>query len=227
MHERVEAERQRQLWLRALGLPCWVARETLPGAAGTPALTVPLSVPPVRSAPAPVADSRPTGAIPPDSIPQSSEKPVDIRPSEEPSANVSPFTLRAFHVTRHWLIVQQSTARGGYFSREEGQLLDKLLGLWTLKEADTRALLFSPAIERNPVLLLQGFLQALAEKNSRMLLLIEEPVNQILAGTPRYQPRQLAGADILVVSSLREMLAAPQEHKRRSWDAMRQAGFNA
>lgn len=223
MQERVQIERQRQLWLRALGLPCWVAQDRLPAAAETPLLKDAAPATPAPASRVPAGIKQP-GTRPPADRQSSPNKRTASGTGQVKGDSVGAFTLQAFNTSRHWLIVQQSVAQTAHFSPEEGQVLDKLLRLWTVVRGDIRSLRFTPSV-LDPAELLTGFLQALAEQKPRFLFLIEEPLNELLIKGPRYQPGEWGGASILVVSSLREMLAAPAEHKRRSWDAMKQAGY--
>ena len=57
-------------------------------------------------------------------------------------------------------------------------------------------------------------------------MLLPESLNQALFSQPRYQALDLGGRKALVVSSLSEMLEDPATHKKASWQAMQEHGFD-
>ena len=76
-------------------------------------------------------------------------------------------------------------------------------------------------------MMLAGFVLGMGQQGCRRVLLClgESGCRFLCDIQPRFTAFTLAGAPALVVSSLAEMLAEPLEHKRKSWQAMREAGL--
>lgn len=221
-------ELTRQSWLKAMGFTAWVARRPLPGAAVSPELPWPDAP---AETPVPVAEPAPlpeTGRPVSVSAPAARETPAPTAPATPRRATGTAVTLLAYPAGDLWLLVQQARADAPEPGRQEQQLLASLLRLWRVKPQRPRRFA-TPAAgfdDRQTGEAVQAFVSALREHGARRLLCcMDETVAAMLHEGDRYQRVSVGGLDCLPVSSLAEMLADPVRHKKRTWQAMREAGF--
>ncbi len=222
-------EPQRQSWLRAMGLTPWVARHRLPGAAPTPELEWPAE--PEPDHPAEQIQEQLERQPPP----SAGNGEVASSPAPQPAASAASadkgvrFALNAFQAGELWLVFQLSAADAPGPGREEARLLAALLRIWGAQPGQPRRLV-CPLTPSQPMdrgqagEVLNAFLGELGGR--RLLLCVEESLAELVARLERYRPCESDGRRMLAVSSPAEMLAAPFEHKRRSWQAMVRAGFH-
>ncbi|MDX1804896.1 MAG: hypothetical protein R3292_12510 [Alcanivorax sp.] len=244
-------EAQRQSYLKAMGLTPWVARAPLPGAAPTPTLewqqesATPGMVPetasepeparpasPPQADPQPVADSRPVAPTP---MPQAKDRqpaPAPAAGAETASGASLTFTLEAHLGNGTWLLAAQQDAQAPGLGRFEAPLLANLLALFQARPERPRRF-FCPLTDQpmpaaEAAQALGAFLKGLQQQTGgeRVLLCLPEALSQSLFERPRYQPFTLGEMPALVVSSLAEMLETPAEHKKASWQAMQEHGFD-
>lgn len=221
-------EAQRQSCLQAMGLTPWVAHRPLPGAAPTPELEWP-------------AEPEPDPA---EQIQEQLEQPrrqsretavTAARPAPQPPASAAStgegvrFALHAFQAGDLWLVFQLSAPDAPGPGREEARLLAALLQIWGARPGNPRRLLCpltpSQPLDRGQAgEVLNGFLGELGGR--RLLLCVDESLAALVGDLERYRAHEAHGCRVLAVSSPAEMLAAPAEHKRRSWQAMVRAGFH-
>ncbi|MCH8543339.1 MAG: hypothetical protein LAT61_07205 [Alcanivorax sp.] len=168
-------------------------------------------------------------------VPRAMQQPA---PTPAPVEQVRPdrgprFTLQAFATPNVWVVAEQDDADAPDMGRQAQQLLNNLLRVWHVGPGQPRR--FSCPLDgqamtaRDAGLALSAFLQGLARNSSarRVLLCATEATAQLIL------PERFRAADTgdlsgwLAVSSLAEMLADPATHKRRSWQAIVDAGLHA
>lgn len=253
----VEQELQRQKMLRELGFAAWVVQKPLPGAMASPVLGVKpgaaaQQTPAAATVPAAEAASAPSGENPQTLLAQVRAGLGGKRPSQNPSAKPSPpaagstvqntlaprtpmrFTLQVLPMSFGYVMVQQKDPSAPGFSRDEQHLLQGFTALWGGYQGLART--FACPLGRQPMYAedakeaLGGYLSALSEAtqapNHNVLVLAEAEVAELMVGQ-RYVATPLGAGQLLVVSSLAEMLAAPATHKKNSWNAILTAQFYA
>lgn len=248
----VERELQRQKMLRDMGFATWVAQAPLPGAMASPVLGAKPGAP-APKAPAATAPATPaaTGESPQALLAQvraglSGERPsANTATADVPAAAKTPastttprtpmrFTLQVLPMSFGYVMVQQKDPSAPGFSRNEQRLLQGFTALWGGYQGMART--FACPLGRQPMYAddakeaLGGYLAALSETaqapNHQVLVLAEPEVAELMANQ-RYTAQPLGDGQLLVVSSLAEMLAAPVPHKRDSWNAILTAQFYA
>lgn len=240
-------EALRQQYLRAMGFTPWVARRRLPGAAATPLLPpMATGAPSLEETPADQAlEQALRGPAHTPEKQEKQEKPekpekttAAAQPQEEkPPARAAPqpvgerFGLDVHAVGDLRLVFQLSVPDAPEPGREESRLLAALLAVWGGRPGRPRRLRcplhpgerVSAGEARE---LLNGFLGQVG--GQRVLLCVDEHIAGMVGDLERYRPRDLEdGRRLLAVSAPAEMLAEPAVHKRASWRAMVEAGFNA
>lgn len=237
--QEVEREQTRQTWLQALGLTPWVATQRLPGAApsrfirlpdtetATPtaaatATTATTAATTATTAAVPTAELR---AILPAATPKRSAAPAATPAVIAPAGNLAVPRLSVRLAGDTLLIAEQMDAQAPEPGRDEQLLLESLARLFA-KTAKTLALP-CPAQPQEAREMLAGFVLGMGQQGCRRVLLClgESGCRFLCDIQPRFTAFTLSGAPALVVSSLAEMLAEPLEHKRKSWQAMREAGL--
>lgn len=245
-------ELQRQAWLARMGLTPWVAVRPLPGAAAAPLLEWPEQSAATRSRHA-QGDASPAEppvvAASPDARETLGRAARERRPaaaSESARVEQQPgapraearaaaglrFTLQACPVGDIWLVAAQREPDLPDFTPPEMQLFRNLLRVFRARPGAMRKFEWPVGAvasdDAEAPVWFQGCLEMMAEKGgARVLVCAPERLARALLGVERYQPVEMAGARLLPVSSLDEMLAEPVEHKRRTWQAMVRAGFHA
>ncbi len=141
------------------------------------------------------------------------------------------FTLEAHLGTDTWLLCAQEDTQAPGLGRFEAPLMASLLALFQSRPARPRRF-FCPLTDQpmqagEAAQALSAFIAGLCEQagGERVLLALPESLNQALFDTPRYQPFDIAGHPALVISGLSEMLEDPATHKKASWQAMQEHGF--
>lgn len=142
------------------------------------------------------------------------------------------FTLEAHLGTDTWLLCAQEDTQAPGLGRFEAPLMASLLALFQSRPARPRRF-FCPLTDQpmqagEAAQALSAFIAGLCEQagGERVLLALPESLNQALFDTPRYQPFDIAGHPALVISGLSEMLEDPATHKKASWQAMQEHGFD-
>ena len=235
MSESAMEERQRQVWLKAMGLTPWVASQPLPGAAPSPVIEV-------RAPVQPEAEPSPVRAITdnlrkstPTSTPRVAKRevttPVNVAaPAPVPGLR---FTLYAYDMGSLWLVAQQHQADAPDFSRDELGKLQQLMRVWGgAPLSKRRALVLSertvkPLDSQTVRETVNHFMKVLARKYPRFLFSASESFNRVLHDQSRFQLIDEEDYQWLVISTLHELIFQPEEHRQLSWDAMNKAGFNA
>lgn len=244
----VERELQRQRMLREMGFAAWVAQTPLPGAMASPVLgakpsaptrsTAPAAAPQATAKPTPAANSSPQELLAQvraglgGKKPQATPAPSIESTTVEPAAQASPrtpmrFTLQVLPMRFGYLMVQQKDPSAPSFSRDEQRLLQGFTALWGGYHGMART--FACPMGRQPMYTedakeaLTGYLSALSEATQasqhHVLVLADAEVAALMVAK-RYVPEPLGDGQLLVVSSLAEMLATPLPHKKISWDAI-------
>jgi hypothetical protein len=234
-------ELQRQRYLKQMGFTPWVAVTSLPGAAPSLVPEWPLEqqAPMERVAPdtLPELPGQAPVSLGPVSETRQATQPVvvkaDTAPRETADAPSIVFTLQAHRGAQIHVWVEQLDAQAPSLSRDELQLFSSLMAVLGGKpQADARRLVCAPSPGR-PISaeLARPMFQAFArgvlgkEDDVRLLLCAGENTVKALFNTERFQPVMLGVVRCLPISSLAEMLASPEEHKRQSWQAMLAHGF--
>ena len=142
------------------------------------------------------------------------------------------FTLEAHLGTHTWLLCAQEDTQAPGLGRFEAPLMASLLALFQSRPGRPRRF-FCPLTDQpmqagEAAQALSAFIAGLCEQagGERVLLALPESLNQALFAQPRYQPFEIAGHPALVISGLGEMLAEPAIHKKASWQAMQEHGFD-
>ncbi|MBZ2189707.1 hypothetical protein K8B33_11405 [Alcanivorax sp. JB21] len=167
-------------------------------------------------------------------VPRAMQQPV-ARPAPEPQVKPDRgprFTLQAFATPNVWVVVEQDDADAPDLGRQTQQLLGNLLRVWQVGPGQPRR--FSCPLdgqamtEQDAGLALSAFLQGLARSsNARRVLLCATEATAQLILPERFRAGTGDLSGWLAVSSLAEMLADPATHKRRSWQAIVDAGLHA
>lgn len=236
-------ELRRQAWLKQMGFTPWVALRPLPHAAVAPRLAWPEPVavadgePAVAAAVVPSPASSATRAGVPRreadrAVPSSGV--TDAAPAPTPAAGDEPglrCTFQACQAGAIWVVAAQGEADLPDFTPPEQQLFRALVQALRARPGRVRRFEWplAPAAgdAAEAPLWFQGCLEMIAGPGGRVLLCAPEALVTTLLGVDRYREQAVAGARLLAVSSLTEMLQDPVEHKRRSWQAMVRAGFHA
>ncbi len=243
-------EASRQSYLKALGLTPWVARAPLPGAAPSPWLdweeeqeappAAPASGPAEPAAPSPGVESAPQPALR-DSLTATPAPEADKKTEAPAREAVQPapakgealvFTLEAHQGNHTWLLCAQEDSQAPGLGRFEAPLMASLLALFQGRPGRPRRF-FCPLTEQpmqadEAAQALSAFIASLCEQagGERVLLCLPDALNRALFDQPRYQPFDIGGHPALVISALSEMLAEPVTHKKASWQAMQEHGFD-
>ena len=142
------------------------------------------------------------------------------------------FTLEAHLGTNTWLLCAQEDTQAPGLGRFEAPLMASLLALFQGRPERPRRF-FCPLTDQpmqagEAAQALSAFIAGLCEQagGEQVLLALPESLNQALFGRPRYQPFEISGHPALVISGLDEMLAEPAVHKKASWQAMQEHGFD-
>jgi hypothetical protein len=229
-------ELQRQAYLQSLGFTPWVARQPLPGAASTPVLApeeMPVATPDV-SAPAPApeapATARPLAERLAETPPASAPSRPSVESQPQPAADVSPaeapLCMHACPLGDVLVLVEQQPADAPDLGRDARDLLANLLRAFGRGEQRRRRFDWPMAHVMEGTLedFLVQFCQSLAPQQV-VLCASEESCQRLMQGE-RYRVHEHHGLRWLAISSLQEMLAEPVAHKRRSWEAIKQAGLH-
>lgn len=244
-------EAYRQSYLQALGLTPWVARAPLPGAApspwlewedetensaspaATPASSDPVDPAPAHQSPAPSVSLKDSlqEAPKPKAVAATADAPAPQKPVPVHGKGLT-FTLEAHQGTDTWLLCAQEDSQAPGLGRFEAPLMASLLALFQGRPGRPRRfycpLTDQPMQADEAAQALAAFIAGLSAQagGSRVLMLLPESLNQALFSQPRYQAFDLGGRKALVVSSLSEMLEDPATHKKASWQAMQEHGFD-
>lgn len=224
----VANEQQRQVWLDALGLTPWVASchvitapeanfLTLPSnkpAQETLATTSPVTPKVTVVDTAPLPSSRLTAA--PEKIEQSQAKAPDYA-LPKPVVCLVGNTL---------LIAEQADSGAPDLGREEQQLLHSLLHIFG--DQHKRFPFICPISAKDARAAFTTFIEALAKNQCQKVLLClsDNGIKHLFGELTRYSVIKQNGVSLLAVSSFADMLNNPIEHKRKSWLAMQEAGFD-
>lgn len=243
-------ELQRQAYLQALGVTPWVAQQPLPGAKASELLEWPEHSAPVESEAAPAQgqpaptqqSSAPAEQAPPPadlsamlksspSAPAQADAPRTESPAAQTTAEaaspaVAPLTLQLASVGDVVLAVEQSDPGAPELGREAQQLFANLLKVFRGQSRRLNRFTW-PMLDQPDDALAMTFQHFAAHLRgaSKVLLCVSDDNAARLAAGPRYQRQQWGEQTVLAVSSLEEMLAEPQAHKARSWQAMLTQGF--
>ncbi|HLR17669.1 MAG TPA: hypothetical protein VK099_07330 [Alcanivoracaceae bacterium] len=156
--------------------------------------------------------------------------------AQTPPVQRSPmrFTLQVLPMSFGYLMVQQKDPSAPSFNREEQRLLQGFAALWGGYHGMPRT--FACPLGRQPMYendakeALTGYLSALSETwqapQNKVLVLAQPRVAELMVAQ-RYMAQPLHDGQLLVVSSLVEMLHEPIVHKKASWQAIMEAGYYA
>lgn len=249
-------EASRQSYLKAMGLTPWVAHRPLPGAAPSPWLEwedeqeVPqapesqasaavVEAPQQPAVESPLAESAPSlrDTLQTPSPNTTKPAPAEAKASTTPERAVVKgkgltFTLEAHLGTSTWLLCAQEDSQAPGLGRFEAPLMASLLALFQGKPGRPRRffcpLTDQPMLAEEASQALSAFIAGLCDQagGERVLLALPESLNQALFEQPRYQPFEIGGHPAMVISALNEMLAEPAVHKKASWQAMQEHGFD-
>lgn len=234
----VEREQNRQTWLAAFGLTPWVAREHFPGAAPSELLPLPQASQPNQPAantPANDGAAAARAALGAQKTPVSVAPAPQTTPAEAPQAQTKT-TEKAqqaalprpvvYLVGDTLVVAEQQDPQAPEPSRDEQRLLQSLSRLFgdSRKHYPFVCPLDSSAAQD----MLTTFCASLAQQGLKRLLLCLRDSSQafLFGNSERYQTFRVAELPALAISSLNDMLTEPLAHKKRSWQAIREAGFD-
>lgn len=238
----VEQEQSRQTWLRAFGLTPWVATTRFPGAAHLTLQTLANSDTasqaekhrpeqhqvtetaehPGKIQHTPIAASADTGS----QTPREPEA-APLVANRESSATTKTLPNPVLCLVADTLLIAEQQDRAPELTPNEQRLLHALMQLFG--SGQPRFFPFPCPLAANEAQeALAAFTGALAQQGCKRLLLClsSAALTHLLGQVPTYEAFQFAGLPALCISPLGSMLSAPSEHKRRSWQAMQNAGFS-
>ncbi|MQX54493.1 hypothetical protein [Alcanivorax sediminis] len=156
------------------------------------------------------------------------------QPPESVAANGNSvtFTLEAHQGNGTWLLCAQEDTQAPGLGRFEAPLMASLLAVFQGRPGRPRRffcpLTDQPMQAQEAAQALSAFIAGLCDQTGgeRVLLALPESLNEALFNQPRYQSFDIGGQRALVISALSEMLADPATHKKASWQAMQEHGFD-
>lgn len=242
----VTQEQLRQRYLKQMGYTPWVLARAVPDvpqlpeiAWATPAAAETVAPSPSPSpAPAPVDTQAMLAALRQDApaapAPETAVASAAPVPAETPAADVervADIALLAFQAGHCWLVVEQEDPLAPELSREGFQLVSGILKVvggaqpgeprrW---QAGTGLGFDLPlhVARRSLELFLQGLCR---HQLLPVVLLASSSTQSLLEPVHRYTLQEQGKIKLLALSSVQEMLADAEQHKRPSWQAMLQAG---
>lgn len=149
-----------------------------------------------------------------------------------PAGATLTFTLEAHLAGDTWVVFEQEDAQAPGLGRYGAPLAAALLALFGAAPQRPRRF-YCPLTADQPMnpeaaeQALRAFFDGLIRQGGgeRILLCLDEAHVRALFDGERYRAFTLGQRPALAVSTLAEMLAAPAQHKRLTWQAMQAAGF--
>lgn len=235
-------EQNRQTWIAAFGLTPWVAKVQL---AAAPSPLIELPQPKFTEAEAKdnlKADHQPSPVNNP-KLPDASATATAVAPKssssvkqrQQPAINTEGSTVQSNQATQPkpaicltdntLIVVEQGDRLAPGLSREEQQLFHSLQHLYGSNTKHFSAI--CPVDPNQAQISFDTFVSALTSQGCQQVLLClsDSACQHMLGKMIKYQRFTLGGINALVVASLEEMRQAPLQHKKKSWQAMREANF--
>ena len=235
----ITKEQQRQSWLNALGLTPWVAKCHVTAAFPAHFLVLPTTTVPAPHVQTP--DGEPAAHTSPathTALPGNAQ-PNDHKsatPVAQPAANQPAPPLQATSQTvpkpvvclvgTTLVIAEQADPGAPDLGRSEQQLLNALLHLFG--DQHKRYPVTCPVAADHARATFATFIQVLEKQDCQQVLLClsDDGLKHLFGDLPRYAPVTLGNLKALAISSLGDMISDPLTHKRKSWQAMQEAGFD-